>query len=146
MKDRVLYLFLAFLITLLIFGPIIGITYFVVKKMKEKRKNESENATPSTTAKFGNAEENELVLCHAGYCGYCKDFLPKFNEAVPILRARYRTLKITTYQHETQMEMIRQIQPPVEYYPTMRLNGQEFEGPRTAEGVIEFVEKYINAK
>lgn len=148
MDPRLFQLLLTVGLTILIASIIGGITYAVLKSRKSKTsgEKEEEDKKNNTTSNFGSADYNELILCHAGYCGYCKDFLPKFQEAVPILRAKYRGLKITTYQHETQLEMIRNIQPPVEYYPTMRLNGQEFEGPRTAEGVVEFVDKFINLK
>lgn len=85
--------------------------------------------------------KNELVLCHAGYCGYCRDFLPEFDKATPELRAKFPGLVIVAYKHEDDMPKIQQIQPPVSYYPCMRLNGAEFEGPRTKQGVIDFVNR-----
>ncbi len=91
---------------------------------------------------FGNVPaKNELVLCHAGYCGYCLEFLPEFNKAVPELRAKFPGLKIVTYKHEDDLSTIQKIQPSVTYYPCMRLNGVEFDGPRTKQGILDFVTK-----
>jgi thiol-disulfide isomerase/thioredoxin len=94
---------------------------------------------------FGNVPvKNELVLCHAGYCGYCRDFLPEFHKAVPELQTQFPGLKITMYKHEDDLSSIQKIEPSVTYYPCMRLNVVEFEGPRTAQGVIDFVKANYN--
>lgn len=116
-------------VVFVVFGiPALLVWWFVFRKKSSKYEN----------------IKNELVLCHAGYCGYCRDFLPEFNKAVPELQQKFPGLKIVTFKHEDNPSEIEKIQPPVTYYPCMRMNGAEFEGPRTKEGVIDFVaEHYI---
>ena len=85
--------------------------------------------------------KNELVFYHAGWCGYCKDFMPVFDQTVPDLQSQFPDLTITKYQEEHDRAAIQAANPPVEGFPTIRLNGVEFEGPRTAEGLMMFVQK-----
>ena len=126
---------LAFLaVALVVLGvPVFLVWWFVFRKKSSKYEDVSGESRTNI--------KNELVLCHAGYCGYCRDFLPEFEKAVPELQQRFPGLKIVAYKHETDMSEIQKIEPAVTYYPCMRLNGAEFEGPRTSQGVIDFVEK-----
>ncbi len=86
-------------------------------------------------------KKNELVFYHAGWCGYCKEFMPIFDQTVPSLQAQFPELVITKYKDEDDRKVIQSANPPVEGFPTVRLNGAEFEGPRTAEGLLMFVQK-----
>jgi hypothetical protein len=126
MDERTVKANLFILVILAVIGiPVFLVWWFLIRKKS-----------------FGNVPaKNELVLCHAGYCGYCRDFLPEFNKAVPELKTKFPGLKIVTYKHEDDLSLIQKIEPSVTYYPCMRVNGVEFEGPRTAQGVIDFVEK-----
>jgi thiol-disulfide isomerase/thioredoxin len=86
-------------------------------------------------------KKNELVFYHAGWCGYCKEFMPVFDATSPELKAQFPELIITKYQEENDRDAIQSANPPVEGFPTIRLNGAEFEGPRTSEGLLMFVQK-----
>ena len=86
-------------------------------------------------------KKNELVFYHAGWCGYCKEFMPVFDATSPELKAQFPELIITKYQEENDRDAIQSANPPVEGFPTIRLNGAEFEGPRTSEGLMMFVQK-----
>lgn len=91
-------------------------------------------------AKFGAApKRNELVFYHADFCGFCHQFMPIFDGVVPELKETFPDLIITKLQHETDQLEILKAQPAVEGYPTLRLNGVEFEGPRTPDGLMSFV-------
>jgi hypothetical protein len=91
-------------------------------------------------ADFGAApKRNELVFYHADFCGYCHQFMPIFDETASALLEMFPGLIITKLQHETDQLAILQAQPPVNGYPTVRLNGKEFEGPRTPEALMTFV-------
>ncbi len=86
-------------------------------------------------------KKNELVFYHAGWCGYCKEFMPTFDTTVPDLKSEFPELIITKYKDEDDRVAIQKANPPVQGFPTIRLNGAEFEGPRTAEGLRMFVQK-----
>lgn len=86
-------------------------------------------------------KKNELVFYHAGWCGYCEEFMPVFDATSPELKSQFPDLIITKYQEEHDRDTIRSANPPVQGFPTIRLNGAEFEGPRTSEGLVMFVEK-----
>jgi len=90
---------------------------------------------------FGSSssKRNELVFYHADFCGYCHQLMPVFDQTMPELRKRFPGLTITKLQHESDQLAIHQARPPVQGYPTIRLNGAEFEGPRTSEGLMMFV-------
>lgn len=94
----------------------------------------------SNKSKFGGApRRNELVFYHADFCGYCHQFMPIFDETASALQEMFPGLIITKLQHETDQLTILQAQPPVNGYPTLRMNGAEFEGPRTPEALTAFV-------
>ena len=94
----------------------------------------------TSKSKFGGApRRNELVFYHADFCGYCHQFMPIFDETASSLQEMFPGLIITKLQHETDQLAILQAQPSVDGYPTVRLNGAEFEGPRTQEGLMTFV-------
>ena len=86
-------------------------------------------------------KKNELVFYHAGWCGYCKELMPIFDTTVPDLKAQFPDLIVTKYQDEHDRSVIQSANPPVQGFPTVRLNGAEFEGPRTSEGLVMFVQK-----
>ncbi len=91
-------------------------------------------------SKFGAApKRNELVFYHADFCGFCHEFMPIFDKSAPILKETFPELTITKLQHETDQAEILKARPPVQGYPTVRLNGVEFDGPRTSEGLMSFV-------
>lgn len=91
-------------------------------------------------ADFGAApKRNELVFYHADFCGYCHQFMPIFDETAFALKETFPGLIITKLQHETDQLAILQAQPPVNGYPTVRMNGAEFEGPRTPDALMKFV-------
>ena len=90
-------------------------------------------------SKFGGPKRNELVFYHADFCGFCHQFMPIFDGTIPTLEEMFPDLVITKLQHETDQLEILKAQPAVQGYPTLRLNGVEFEGPRTPEGLITFV-------
>lgn len=90
---------------------------------------------------FSVSRKNELVFYHAGWCHFCKDFMPIFDQAVPDLQAQYPDLIVTKYQDEHDRDTIQSTNPPIEGFPTIRLNGAEFEGPRTAKGLMMFVQR-----
>lgn len=89
---------------------------------------------------FTNPRKNELVFYHAGWCGYCKEFMPVFDATVPALKERFPDLTVTKYKDEKDRDAIRKASPRVDGFPTIRLNGKEFEGPRTPEGLLAFVQ------
>lgn len=134
MDERTLKAGFALLVIMTFVFVVFGIPVFLIWRYFKRN-----------SSSYENAKKNELVLFHAGYCGYCRDFLPEFNKAVPELRAKFPGLDVVTYKHEDDMSAIQKIQPAVTYYPCMRLNGVEFEGPRTKQGVIDFVTKYYTA-
>jgi hypothetical protein len=90
---------------------------------------------------FGVLRPNEIVFYHAGWCGYCKEFLPVFDRTIPVLKTRFPGLIVTKYMDETDHVAIMRATPPIEGFPTIRMNGAEFQGPRTQEGLIMFVVK-----
>ena len=94
----------------------------------------------ATLGKFTNPGKNELVFYHAGWCGYCKEFMPVFDATTPQLVAQFPGLTIVKYKDETDQEAVRKASPPIQGFPTIRLNGEEFEGPRTPDGLIAFVQ------
>ena len=111
---------------LLVLGLVIYAIYKIVKATKQ--------------SKFGRApQKNELVFYHADFCGYCHQFMPIFDQTVPALKEMYPDLIVTKLQHETDQMEILQAKPTVEGYPTLRLNGKEFAGPRTPDGLMSFV-------
>jgi thiol-disulfide isomerase/thioredoxin len=96
--------------------------------------------TTKKSSSFGSSpKRNELVFYHADFCGYCHQFMPVFDQTAPELRKMFPGLTITKLQHEKDQLAIHKAKPPVEGYPTLRLNGAEFAGPRTAEGLMMFV-------
>lgn len=94
----------------------------------------------SMASDFTNPGKNELVFYHAGWCGYCREFLPVFDATVPELQSKFPGLVVTKYKDEDDREAIRKASPRIEGFPTVRMNGVEFEGPRTAAGLVAFVQ------
>jgi hypothetical protein len=64
-----------------------------------------------------------------------------FDRTIPVLRTRFPGLIVTKYKDETDRVAIMSASPPIEGFPTIRMNGAEFQGPRTQEGLIMFVVK-----
>ncbi len=121
--DRRTQGFAVFLLILSVIGIVLAI-------IKATKKSEFGAATP---------KENELVFYYADFCGYCHQFMPIFDETSPELQKMFPGLIITKYQHESDQLIIQQARPSVDGYPTLRLNGAEFQGPRTPEGLVAFV-------
>ena len=82
-----------------------------------------------------------LVMFYAPWCGHCKAFKPEFERAATELKAKGVPVGRIDGSSETDISDAEQIRG----FPTVRVyvdgNGVTFDGPRTAAGLVAFVEK-----
>tara|TARA_B110000967_G_scaffold208176_1_gene259522 strand:- start:1546 stop:2145 length:600 start_codon:yes stop_codon:yes gene_type:complete len=95
-----------------------------------------------------NNNEVKLMLFHAKWCGYCTQFMPKWEELKGTLdntkTTNGKTIKLHTYESEEKEIMT---QYNIKGYPTIKCSNHkgkvlEFKGDReSASDIKEFIEK-----
>jgi len=83
-----------------------------------------------------------LVEFYASWCGHCKHFAPEYEKAAALLKGRVPVARIDGAENPAASEA-----EGIEGFPTVKLfiHGRSilYNGPRTAEDVVRFVEKGI---
>ena len=81
-----------------------------------------------------------VVLLHANWCGHCKDFMPTWDSfAAKCQQRNVNAIKVESAEEESIQQW-----GGVQGFPTVRLdkgegNKIEYEGPRTEEGLSQFL-------
>lgn len=90
----------------------------------------------------GFGQGKELVLFHWNKCGHCKKMMPEWQKT----KSSYKgSIKLVDYESEKNPKIMKD--NGIQGYPTLKLfnNGKveaEYEGPRTAQGFIAFLNKH----
>lgn len=90
-------------------------------------------------------DKHELILYHAAFCGYCKQFMPEWDQFATYAKDNISNLKVTKLQCDGNDKAICD-KANVSGFPTvvMKLaNGKEvpFDGNRTKSSLIDFCKK-----
>ena len=90
----------------------------------------------------GFGQGKQLVLYHWNKCGHCKKMMPEWAK----LKSQYKgNIKLADYESEANPQIMKD--NGVQGYPTIRLQEKgkkpvEYEGPRTAQGFMAFLNKH----
>lgn len=100
-----------------------------------------------TTKKIDNEPKPELVLYYATWCHYSREFLDDWSKFDKYAKDNLPNVRVRSVRCEGESEATCQ-QKGVNGYPTVILylvDGSEhkFEGPRTVDGLKQFVAQYI---
>ena len=87
-----------------------------------------------------------LVEFYAPWCGHCKALAPKYDEAAKLLSENEETKQIRIAKMDADAQKSVPGRYGVSGFPTIKLfrNGEvagEYEGDRTAEGIVDFMKK-----
>jgi thiol-disulfide isomerase/thioredoxin len=87
----------------------------------------------------GGANDKNLILFKAEWCGHCKNFLPEWNE---LQKSDLKNkVNFITYDSDKNSNEIKQWK--IDGYPTMYLqqgkNAIEYQGNRTKEEITKFI-------
>jgi thiol-disulfide isomerase/thioredoxin len=88
----------------------------------------------------GFEEPVSVVICKAEWCGHCKSAAPEFKKLVdasPIALSNGKRANVTMLDADGDKDAIGQYK--VRGYPTILVNKQEYPGPRTYDGVVEYL-------
>lgn len=93
--------------------------------------------------------QNELVLYHAAFCGYCKQFMPAWDQFAESAKTTFPNLKVTKRQCDGADKAICD-KNDIPGFPTVKLylsNGNDvtFEGDRSVQGLTDFCNSNISA-
>jgi thiol-disulfide isomerase/thioredoxin len=90
---------------------------------------------------FEDAGKYELIMYHAEWCPHCHSALPEFEKLGAIQTIGGKKVELSAIEAEKNPGKVRE---KVDGYPTIRLYTPEgkvvnYDGPRTAEGLQEFL-------
>ena len=84
-------------------------------------------------------DNDVLTLHHAPWCGHCKHFMPEYDKFAEVAKHKYTNLDVKKIDCTSA-----KCPEDIRGYPTVRLTRggttSEFNGPRTFEGLCNFVE------
>lgn len=89
----------------------------------------------ATKETFGNVSDakTEILLYSYKECGHCKNFQKEWNKLNELTKNRN---DIYTEQIELTTNPARIQQDGIMYFPTIKINGKEYEGERTADAIL----------
>lgn len=131
--------------------------YFMKGKVEEKvddlksQGRQVEEKAAANPLKFGMdpSKPPTLALFHANWCGHCKHFAPEWEKLKSMIP---QGISMVDLEHGRDQEALRLFN--IEGFPTIRfypygVNPQErfveYSGPRNAESIVDFLNKYINS-
>lgn len=84
---------------------------------------------------FGNVSDAKTKILLYSYkeCGHCKNFQKEWNKLTELTKNRN---DIYTEQIELTTNPARIQQDGIMYFPTIKINGKEYEGERTADAIL----------
>lgn len=88
--------------------------------------------------KFGNVSDGktEILLYSYKECGHCKNFQKEWNKLTELTKNRN---DIYTEQIELSTNPARIQNDGIMYFPTIKINGKEYEGERTADAILRAI-------
>ncbi|KAA3457287.1 protein disulfide-isomerase like 2-1-like [Gossypium australe] len=89
-------------------------------------------------------DKGALVEFYAPWCGHCKKLAPKYEKLGESLKkAKYVLIgKVDCDEHKSVCSKYGvQGYPTIQWFPKGSLEPKKYEGPRTAEALIEFVNR-----
>ena len=78
----------------------------------------------------------EIKLIKADWCGHCQNFLPTWENLQNNYNNKY---KFTTLDSEKDKSEINKLK--INGFPTILINNKEYNGDRTEESIITFIEQ-----
>jgi len=90
-----------------------------------------------------NSSDPTIVFFFAPWCGHCKNAKPEFEKLMNMLKDKTKAIMVNCDENQ---EVARDFN--IEGYPTIRFypngpknkdNAKEYQGPRTAEDMLQFV-------
>ena len=93
------------------------------------------------------SSQKSLVLFYADWCGHCKNFMPtwdKISKTVNENKSGAKLIKVECGKpQENEGHKMIMEKYSIEGYPTIKYfengNAKDYEGPRTEEGIVEFL-------
>lgn len=99
--------------------------------------------TPENFTEVVNDKDIILVEFYAPWCGHCKQLAPEYEAAAKILRNLSPPIPLAKVDASTHQSLGSQF--GIEGFPTMKVfrkgNAFEYEGPRQANGIVEYMKK-----
>ena len=100
--------------------------------------------------------ENKMVLYYAHWCGYCKEFLPKWEMMCETVAKKHPNLdvklvKVDCAYIKGREEETLGYNPNVMGYPTIRVHkkkasmAEDYEGPREVDDIVSYLTKNFTA-
>jgi len=146
------YIILIFILLIIVFTIIFIYNYDKINRTFCGCTNNSEQFEPSRNinsvqGKPSTSIKGEVILYYASWCGYSRQFLPEWDKFEKYVLENIPQLIPTKIRCESDNEALC-MQKGIEGYPMVILyptdNAEvEYNGPRTAEGLIEFVRKNL---
>ena len=93
----------------------------------------------SKKSSFG--KSNVIELYHAKWCGFCTEFVP--NVFDPVTK-EFKGLIVKKYEADKNAAEISKAQPSIRGFPTVRMNGEEYNGDRTVSNFRDFIKRNMN--
>lgn len=90
---------------------------------------------------FGNVSydgKTEILLYSYKECGHCKDFKKEWNKLIELTK---NNMNIHTEEIELTANPARIQKDGIMYFPTIKINGKEYDGERTAEAILRAAKK-----
>lgn len=109
---------------------------------------EIHHLTDETFEKFVKKKKHVLVMFYAPWCGHCKAFKPAFQEAArELANQKKANLAAVDCTKHTQIASKYEIRgyPTIQYFSLGKLV-QDYDKPRTKEGIIEFFQEKLPDK
>ncbi len=82
---------------------------------------------------FGNVKDVSILFYSYESCGHCKDFQKTWDELVKLTS---KNKNIHTEQIEATQNPQRIEKDGIMYFPTIKINGIEYNGPRTTDAIL----------
>lgn len=76
-----------------------------------------------------------ITLYYAEWCGHCQRFKPEWERLKKTAKDKYPSITVEDYEQGKNPEVMRKA--GINGYPTIKVNGKEYNGKRNAEEILK---------